>query len=57
MSKHTNKRVSSSTPGRQKGLNCQKTELKVQFCKDNRMHRTNPKKYAQAELVVYEMNK
>lgn len=47
----------SSTKGILKGDNCQKSELKVQFCKDNRMYRTNPKKFREAEIIVRNLNK
>ncbi len=57
MGKHTYKRESSSTPGKSKGANCQKSELKTQFAKDSRMYRTDPKKFAQAEEIVRALNK
>ena len=57
MGKHSEKKKSSSTAGKEKGANCQKSDLKVQFCKDGRMHKTNPKKFAQVEKIVRELNK
>ena len=47
----------SSTPGILKGDNCQKSPIKIQFCKDNRMYRTDPKKFAVAEEVIRNLNK
>lgn len=47
----------SSTRGILKGANCQKSDLKVQFCKDNRMYKTNPKRFLEAEKIVRELNK
>ena len=32
---------SSSTPGRQKGPNCQKSVLKTWYCKDTKAHKKN----------------
>lgn len=52
-----NKHKSSETKGILKGDNCKKTDLKVQFCKDNRMYRTDPKKYLEAEKIVRYLNK
>ena len=57
MGKLSQKKKSSSTPGKEKGDNCQKSALKVQFCKDSRMYRTDPKRYAEAEKIVRELNK
>lgn len=57
MSKHTHKRESSSTAGKLKGANCQKSPLKTQFAKDSRMYRTDPKAYAKAEELVRALNK
>jgi len=50
------KKGSSSTAGILKGDNCQKSPLKIQFCKDARMYRTNPRKYAVAEAIVRRLN-
>lgn len=33
----------SSTPGRMKGTNCQKSENKNLFVHDTKLHKTNPK--------------
>jgi len=38
----------SSTPGRSKGENCQKSQLKNLYAKSTRLHRTNPKLWLQA---------
>jgi hypothetical protein len=42
----------SSTPGRQKGSNCQKSQLKNLHSKDSRLYRTNPFLYAKAAQAV-----
>ena len=41
-------RHSSSTPGKAKGLNCQKTPLKVQLAKHSRFRKKDPLNYANA---------
>jgi len=38
----------SSTPGRQKNSNCQKSQLKNQYCKDARWYKKDPVNYAKA---------
>lgn len=48
---------SSSTPGREKSDNCQKTPEKVQFCKDHKMYKREPSKYKQVEDQVRKLNK
>jgi len=46
MSKKSKKGLKgSSTAGRSKGQNCQRSELKTLYAKDPRLHRTNPKLY------------
>lgn len=55
--KQAKQKQGSSTKGILKGDNCQKSDLKMQFCKDNRMYRTNPKRFAEAEKVVRALNK
>ena len=57
MAKHVEKKKSSSTAGKEKGANCQKSDLKVQFAKDGKMHKKDPKKYAQVEKIIRELNK
>lgn len=42
----------SSTPGKSKGSNCQKKELKTMHAKDTRLYRTNPFLYAKASAEV-----
>ena len=46
----------SSTAGRTKSENCQKSQLKNLHSKDTRLYRTNPKLYAAAARVVYVIN-
>lgn len=38
----------SSTPGKLKGANCQKTPLKRMYANDSRLHKTNPKLFLAA---------
>ena len=54
---YKNRHKSSETKGILKGDNCKKSDLKVQFCKDNRMYRTNPKRFLEAEKLVRYLNK
>lgn len=42
----------SSTPGRSKGSNCQKSQLKNLHAKDSRLYRTNPFLYAKTAQAV-----
>lgn len=42
----------SSTPGKTKGSNCQKKELKTMHARDTRLYRTNPFLYAKAAQAV-----
>lgn len=42
----------SSTPGKTKGGNCQKSENKTRYTRDTRWYRTDPKNYAKVcELI------
>lgn len=45
----------SSTPGKAKGANCQKSPLKVQYAKNTRLHRTNPAEWERACQEVQKM--
>lgn len=45
----------SSTPGKSKGQNCQRSVLKNLYCKDTRLHRTNPKLFLAACEEVSKM--
>ncbi len=45
----------SSTPGKSKGQNCQRSEKKNLHAKDSRLYRTNPALYAACCLEVDSM--
>ena len=45
----------SSTPGRSKGANCHRSVLKNLYCKDTRLHKTNPKLFLAACIEVSSM--
>ena len=49
----------SSTPGRTKNSNCQRSQLKNLYCKDHRLYRTNPDLWAKccAEVDLQKGNK
>lgn len=42
----------SSTPGRTKGSNCQKSQLKNQYAKDSRFYKNDPVNYAKVCHLV-----
>jgi hypothetical protein len=42
----------SSTPGRSKGTNCQRSQLKNMYCLDSRLYRTNPALYEKCCVEV-----
>lgn len=42
----------SSTPGKSKGSNCQKSVLKTQYAKDARFYKNDPKNYAKVCFLV-----
>ena len=46
----------SSTKGILKGENCRKSVLKVQMCKDMRMHKTCPDQFSQVSDIVNKLN-
>ncbi len=48
---------SSSTPGRSKGANCHKSQIKTQYCKDSRMYKKDPDNYAKICAIVDKLNK
>jgi hypothetical protein len=48
MSRKSRTQHSSSTPGKAKGANCHRSQLKNQYCKDTRLYRTNPTLYEKA---------
>ena len=45
----------SSTPGKSKGQNCQRSQLKNLYALDTRLYRTNPKLYEKACLEISQM--
>lgn len=47
----------SSTPGKSKGENCQRSQLKNLYSKDSRLHRTNPKLWRAAVMEVQNVQK
>jgi len=42
MAKKNKNTKASSTPGKSKGSNCQKSQLKTMYCKDTKLHKKNP---------------
>ena len=48
MARKSKKTGGSSTPGKSKGSNCQKSIIKTQAAKDNRFYKTDPVNYAKA---------
>lgn len=42
----------SSTPGKVKGQNCQKSETKTRYSRDSRWYRTDPENYRKACAVI-----
>lgn len=57
MSRRSRNNRSSSTPGKQKGQNCQKSELKNLFCNDTKLHRTNPKLWMACVLEIQKVQR
>lgn len=47
----------SSTPGRLKGANCQKSEKKNLFVHDTKLHKTNPKLWLSVLQEVQDIQK
>lgn len=47
----------SSTAGKMKGANCQKSIIKTQYCKDTRFYKKDPINYAKTCAVVDLLNK
>lgn len=45
----------SSTPGRSKGTNCQRSQLKNLYAKDPRAHRTRPTEFLRACQIISQM--
>lgn len=46
---------SSSTPGRMKGSNCQRSQLKTLYAKDSRLYRNNPLLYEKTCIEIGKM--
>ncbi len=45
----------SSTPGRSKGANCHRSQIKNLWAKDNKFYKKNPKEFLKAALIISEM--
>lgn len=45
----------SSTPGRTKGDNCQRSQIKNQYSKDTKFYKKDPANYAAACAIIDEM--
>ena len=55
MSRKNRQQHSSSTAGKMKDQNCQRSQMKNLYCKDSRLYRTNPTLYAKAVAEVDSM--